>query len=120
MNYEKHLKDLRNKLAREQMSLLVGAGFSKNVHHSFLSWDELLFDLANEIYADEIKNAYQQITKTSSKPKLTLKAFSKQKCKEITARIGYLEVVSEYIRRKGFPESIATYYVRCHALIRAV
>jgi len=91
------------------MSLLVGAGFSKNVHEAFLSWDELLFDLTEELFCDEINTAYHQQNRSAQKVKLPLTSFTKEKCKEIASRLGYLEIVTEYIRRKGYPEAIATY-----------
>lgn len=109
MKYEKHLKVLRNTLARGNMSALVGAGFSKNVDMSFPTWDELLHDLTYEMYRDEIEQAYRQHVRGSTKRSVAQNSFVKQKCRDILARIGYLEVVSEFIRRKGYPESIVAY-----------
>jgi hypothetical protein len=109
MDYLKQLKELRNKLANEQMSLLVGSGFSRNVSAKFLTWDELLADLAIELYGEEITTAYEQYAASNKPDPLAEKDFTYNRCKQIIHTKGYLEIVSEYIRRKGYPESIATY-----------
>jgi hypothetical protein len=40
------LKSLKAKLNGQNMSVLVGSGFSKNASPLFPSWFELLFDMA--------------------------------------------------------------------------
>jgi hypothetical protein len=109
MDYLKQLKDLRSKLANEQMSLLVGSGFSRNVSAKFLTWDDLLVDLAFELYEEEIITAFVHYAASNKPDLLTEKDFANNRCRQILHAKGYLEIVSEYIRRKGYPESIATY-----------
>ncbi|MDR6942932.1 SIR2 family protein [Mucilaginibacter pocheonensis] len=108
LNYEKELKQLRNKLVRDQMSVLVGAGFSMNVHPDFLSWSGLLYDLIKEVYNDDIERAWQLNNRELSLSEMP-ETFVKEQCLKITNRVGYLEVVEEYIRQKGYPEAIVTY-----------
>ncbi|EOR94545.1 hypothetical protein ADIARSV_2284 [Arcticibacter svalbardensis MN12-7] len=108
-NYHKQLKDLRNKLAANQMSLLVGSGLSKNVSSKFPTWDELLFDLACELNERTISSAYDQYLKTAPATPLKEGDFKKEECLHLIRQQGYLEIVSEYIKRKTIPESITTY-----------
>jgi hypothetical protein len=108
-HYHKQLKDLRNKLAANQMSLLVGSGFSKNVSTKFLTWDELLIDLAYELNERTINSAYERYLVTAAAEPLSEKDFKKEECLHLIRQQGYLEIVSEYMKRKAIPESITTY-----------
>jgi hypothetical protein len=108
-NYLKQLKDLRNKLASDQMSLLVGSGMSKNVSAMFLTWDELLIDLAYELNERSINAAYCRYLASAPGVSLSETDFKKDECLHLIRQHGYLEIVSEYIKRKAIPESITTY-----------
>lgn len=104
MNYLDNLKQLRAKLAAHKMSLLVGAGFSKNVDKTFPDWKGLLFDLVIELYRDEI---------TSQLP-LNVPLMEKEdRIWEIVNKLidkkSYLGIVSEYINKKGYEEAIVDY-----------
>ncbi len=107
--YQKQLKDLRHKLAAEQMSLLVGSGLSKNVSAKFLTWDELLVDLAYELNQRAVNTAYERYLTALPDAPISLEEFKKAECLHLIRQQGYLEIVSEYIRRKGIAESITTY-----------
>ena len=67
MNEINYLPELKDKLDSRVMSVLVGAGFSKNVHDSFPSWYQLMYDMVFELFEQEIKDAYvaQQSSKKS-------------------------------------------------------
>ena len=72
------------------MSFIIGAGFSKNISDKYLSWAELLKDMINDMYAKEMRSCYMNEW-------------------EIIDKYGYLEIASEYIRRKGYHEAIDVY-----------
>lgn len=100
------LKELKQKLDSKQMSVLIGAGFSMNVSEIFPSWSDLLYDMVYFLYGREIEEAYSN---TPVKRRGKKEEFQQEKIKNYINTIGYLNIVSEYIKRKGFPEAIATY-----------
>ncbi|BAU55663.1 SIR2 family protein [Mucilaginibacter gotjawali] len=108
-DYLKQLKDLRNKLASDQMSLLVGSGLSKNASTKFLTWDELLIDLAYELNERHVNSAFDRYTAMHPVVPLEEADFRKQECLHLIREQGYLEIVSAYMKRKAIPESITTY-----------
>ena len=101
-----NLKDLKSKLDGGQMSVLVGAGFGKNIDQMFPSWWELLYDMAYFLYGKEIEEIYLNIPirKRGDKQK-----FIDEEVTYVIEKVGYLDLVTEYIKRKGFQESITTY-----------
>lgn len=100
------LKKLKEKLINQKMSVMVGAGFSKNVSKDFPSWWELLFDATEFLYHNEIENAY-----INNKANRLIKKddFIKQEVAKYIESIGYLEIVSQFITKKGLRESITIY-----------
>lgn len=100
------LKELKQKLESKQMSALIGAGFSMNVSEIFPSWSDLLYDMVYFLYVREIEEAY---CNTPVKRRGKKEEFQQEKIENYINTIGYLNIVSEYIKRKGFPEAIATY-----------
>lgn len=51
-----HLKELHRKMHDDgNVSVMVGAGFSKNVSNKFLSWSGLLADMLKELYPEEFE-----------------------------------------------------------------
>jgi hypothetical protein len=104
--YIEDLKKLKMKLSDGKMSVMVGAGFSKNANRDFKNWDELLFNLTLELYQDEIETKYSSFLNKSNTPK---KKFIEKEVAKIIKREGYLELVSQYIKMKGYRESITTY-----------
>ncbi len=101
-----NLKDLKSKLDGRQMSVLIGAGFGKNIDKMFPSWWELLFDMAYFLYGKEIEEKYNTIAlkKRGDKQK-----YIDDSITIFIEKVGYLDLVTEYINRKGFQESITTY-----------
>lgn len=79
------LQELKNRYEHDKVSLLLGAGFSKNAWSPFPSWDELLKDMISEMYG-----------KRASKRRLI-------------AEKGYLGIVSDYARFKGMREAVESY-----------
>ena len=47
---EKVIKELKKLLLEKKLSVIIGAGFSKNASSLFLNWKELLKDMIVEMY----------------------------------------------------------------------
>ena len=75
------LDDIRRSVEDESLSFIVGAGFSRNLSNRFPHWDELLKPIAEELYP-----GYPVEEKIAEKT--------------------YLGIASEYVRRKGYHETI--------------
>ena len=54
------LRRLKEQHDKRTVSVLVGAGFSKNAIPSYPDWDGLLRDLVLEVYGMKIKERYRQ------------------------------------------------------------
>ena len=76
----KYIKDIKTLIEKHLMSFIVGAGFSRNISEAFPMWSSLLKPMADELYG-----AGQYSDKT------------------------YLDIASEYTRRKGYHEAIDLY-----------
>lgn len=100
---------LKAKYQDGQVSVLVGAGFSMNACQEYPSWNGLLEDMAVNLYRDEIEKAYLQYKEINPANKMSLDVFIKREYKNVIARVGYLRMVSEYIRRLGYREAIEHY-----------
>ncbi len=94
------IKRISNLIRDKKISFIIGAGFSKNMSHHFISWEELLKPMAAEMYNI---NADDDI-------------LLKQKIGEL----GYLGIASEYVRRKGYHEAIDVYIEEHTPVIREV
>lgn len=74
-----------------KMSFIIGAGFSKNISEKYyLSWWELMQDMVKEMYQKDI-------------------SFHNMSTDDIIQKVGYLGIASEYVRRRGYHESIDSY-----------
>lgn len=105
------INNLKRDLKKQKLSVLVGAGFSKNVSNIFPSWWELLYDMICELYESEIEAEISKKFRTK-KNREKIKEVEDYKHSIITgiiSKVGYLEIVSEYIRRKTYKECVATY-----------
>ena len=106
------LVEIKENYNKRLISALVGAGFSKNVSDLFLGWGELLYDMVGELYAIDIKKSYDnyihQNSGTRSKRK-TEKEIGKEYINDILHKEDLLEIVSNYIRKKGIRESVEVY-----------
>lgn len=106
------LLEIKEWYDKRLLSAMVGAGFSKNVSDSFLSWGELLHDMIGELYSIDIKRNYEiflhQNMKKGNSHKLE-REVRDEYIKEISQNEDYLEIVSNYIKKKGFRESVEVY-----------
>lgn len=100
---------LKDKYRERAVSLLVGAGFSKNACADFPSWTELLYDMAEELYADELSQSYNQYRLSHPAVCESFISFKQRTIPSLIARKGYLPMVSAFIERKGFREAIECY-----------
>lgn len=102
-DYVKLLSNLKIKLEKEDMSVLIGAGFSKNVDKDiFPSWWELIFDMVKEYEEEEeVKNKFVAQSKEKE-----FKEYLKNKIDQHINTLGTLRVVFEYMKKKGYRESV--------------
>ena len=106
------LVELKDCYDKRLLSALVGAGFSKNVSNKFLSWGELLDEMIGDLYDIDIKRHYDNYLHQNRGLLPVLKdeqAFKKDFIKEIGQKEDYLDIVSNYIKKKGFRESLEMY-----------
>lgn len=90
--YGQCIKDIKALIENHLMSFIVGAGFSRNVSEAFPMWPALLRPMAEELYGngwDTGQGSGHYADKT------------------------YLDIASEYVRRKGYHEAI-DWYVEQH------
>lgn len=88
------LNHIQRHIEDETLSFIVGAGFSVNISSRFPLWGDLLKPLVEELYP---VCAYG------------VQALKEREIKRIIAEKGYLEIASEYVRRKGFHEAMDLY-----------
>lgn len=106
------LFELKDCYKKRLLSVLVGAGFSKNVSDSFLSWGELLHDMVENLYATGIKTRYDNylhINKNTSEKLKSEEEVSEEFISEILANENCLKIVSDYINKNGYRECVETY-----------
>jgi len=105
--YHGYLKTLKQKLDGQAMSLLIGAGFSKNFNKDvFPNWWELIFDMVREGLETELTDRYKQIYPKGRINGKVYDQFLKDRIEKHIENIGPLEAVSEFIRRKGYREAV--------------
>ena len=80
---EDKLKELREKYHKGLVSVIVGAGFSKNACEHYPSWEELLYDMATELYQDEIEKAFIRYQSIHPTTKISLGVFTRGEGKAI-------------------------------------
>lgn len=103
------LAELRRQYQSDRVSVMVGAGFSKNACPDFPSWNELLYDMVVEMYQNDIEAAYLRFLKLNPSTQKKQDEFTTEEASRIITRVGPLNLVSQYIARKGFRESIEYY-----------
>ena len=109
------LEELKDCYDNGLVSALIGAGFSKNVSDKFLSWGELLDEMIGELYDIDIKRHFDNYLHQNRDLLPVLKdeeEFKKDFIKEIGQKEDYLDIVSNYIKKKGFRESLEMYIER--------
>ena len=106
-SYAADLKALKKKLKNNNMSVLIGAGFSKNFNQQiFPDWWELIFAMVREGLEIELKDRYKQLFPLKKSSGKEYEKFLKERIEKYIENIGPLEAVSEFIRRKGFREAV--------------
>ena len=94
------LKELRRKLHSHHMSALIGAGFSKNVDSDlFPSWSQLIYDMAYFLEGKAIETNFSLLPTSLQSDK---DEYLKNEITSFIEKIGYLELVSLFQKRKGF------------------
>lgn len=102
------IEHIKRKLDLNEMSVLVGAGFSKNIDSdAFLSWWELLKPMVLFLFEDEIELDYNSMA--SRRYKKSKDDFIDERIKFYINKFGYTKLVNLYGERKGNLESITTY-----------
>lgn len=105
MDKKECIKKIQNCYHRNELSFIVGAGFSKNISSKYLDWKGLLKDAIWEMYGSDIKKAYNSSYLESDSSITT----EEREINNIINQYGYLNIASEYVRRKGFREAIDVY-----------
>lgn len=96
------IQEIIDKLYDNKMSVLVGAGFSKNASSKFPGWLELLEDMiVEQVYKEEFEEWKSKDNKEENKSDFAWKTAQKE---------GYLEIVEKYINLNGMREAI-TFYI---------
>lgn len=106
------LERLKNDYNNSLISALIGAGFSKNISDLFPNWAELLHDMINDLYSVDIKRNYDNYLHLNKGNNFQLKTGEQirdEYISEIGEKINYLEIVSNYIKWKGFREAVEAY-----------
>lgn len=103
------LKKLKEQHDKSAVSVLVGAGFSKNAIQNYPDWDFLLRDLVQEIYGQQIQEKYDLYRSGHGPFYLTEERFEEKEIDTIIHNEGYLNLVSKYIEMKGYREAIDVY-----------
>ncbi|PSK89001.1 SIR2 family protein [Taibaiella chishuiensis] len=110
-DYIEQLQKLRQKLQDKSLSVLVGAGFSKNVHPTlFPSWWQLLEKMVLRMNNTLYSCAFMEKTKKDPESaKEDYSRFCSEQVNQYIEQTGYLNVVSNYIRKMGFRETVDVY-----------
>lgn len=106
------LEDLKTQYNDGLVSALVGAGFSKNVSNKFPSWKELLHKMIQDLYEIDINrhyDSYCQIHKRFSKDFKEEETFREEYIDAIYSTEDPLEIISQYVKRKGYREALELY-----------
>lgn len=103
------LQELKEQHDKRTVSVLVGAGFSKNAIPSYPDWDGLLRDLVQDLYGQNIEERYRQYRSGFGPYYYTKDAFEEKEIARIIREVGYLNLVSKYIEDKGYREAIDVY-----------
>src|SRR6185312_1813474 len=90
------LQALKRKMKFNDLSVLVGAGFSKNVsEEAFPSWWELLRDIVMQMQGDAFRQEYSTAGLFSGGMP-AIEEYVKKKADAYIDKIGPLKVVSDY------------------------
>lgn len=101
------LLQLKTDYSQGLVSVLVGAGMSKNAYEFYPSWVELLKDVVLYLYEDEYNLKLANFTLHP----VSGFAPDESALNAIIQKYGSLEIVSEYIRRKGINHEAIDAYI---------
>lgn len=104
------LHTLSDRYKMHQVSVLVGAGFSRNAYEHFPLWGGLLYDLIIELYGKQINEDY--VTYCHNQPPsahIPYPDYEQRAISKIVEDKTYLGLVSEYIKKKDCREAIDVY-----------
>jgi hypothetical protein len=106
--YIKYLKNMKAKLQAQEMSVMIGAGFSKNVDNNlYPTWWGLLRDMVTLMHGRKFQTDYEQIRPPSKRP--VIKDFMNEQCDRYINEVGPLNVASKYMELRGYRESVDAY-----------
>ncbi len=108
------LKQLKREYQKNNVSALVGAGLSKNAIPTFPSWSELLLPIVEEMYRSEFGKLLADMATDPNYAKMDIGRRKRIVCEELLYKYGNLEVVSEYIRRRGIGHESIDAYIEEH------
>lgn len=110
-DYSSALEALQQKLKNRNVSVLVGAGFSKNVHNTlFPSWWQLLEKMVIKMNGRSYALDYERQTgKKANKPSRKYINYLTDQVNQYIEQTGYLQVVSNYIQKMGYRETVDIY-----------
>lgn len=100
-----NLQELQKKMRNQDLSVLVGAGYSKNVDPSFPSWTELLTEMVHELKCEMFERDFKKSRQTAS----AREDYLYRRTKEFITEIGPLKVASLYRERMGYREALEYY-----------
>lgn len=109
LSSKKLLEKLKEQHDKHTVSVLVGAGFSKNAIKDYPGWDELLRDLVLDVYGQRIEERYRQYRTGNGPFYYSEEAFTNKEIANTIHEVGYLNLVSKYIEDKGYREAIDVY-----------
>jgi len=99
------LKEIQKKLQTQELSVLIGAGFSKNANESlFPSWWQLLKDMVLALQGVAIKEEYLASGTAKSEDQ-----FIEDRIGMFIAQIGPLKIATLYMESMGYREAIDSY-----------
>jgi hypothetical protein len=105
------IKNLTHHLDAQNLSALIGAGFSKNVNDElFPSWWQLLEKMVLQMHEKEYERTFKE--KTGLDPKRAKRRygnFVKEKVDQYIDKEGYLQTVSQFIAKMGYRETVEIY-----------
>lgn len=103
-----YLNKLKEDYAASAVSVLVGAGFSKNAISDYPMWKDMLYDLIKELYGKRLSERFYE-KKSYEGPILGYDEFIRKEMDSIVSEVGYLNLVSKYVETKGYREAIDVY-----------
>jgi hypothetical protein len=102
-----YLKNIKKRLQTQELSVMVGAGFSKNVNNDlFPSWWQLLADMVKCMHEKAYEEDYDRLPKKS---RITYKEFLENRIDRYIKQAGPLKVASNYMQLIGYRESLDAY-----------